>query len=71
MAVIRIPNVFKIGLYSDGSENPVLSDGYLEFEVSEEMKKFWDSLSEREKETLLNISEKTRKDLRQVLSKEM
>ena len=71
MPVIRIPNVFKIGLYTDGNENPGLSDGYLEFKVSEDMKNFWDSLSERERETLLNISQKKHKDLRAVLLEEM
>ena len=72
MAVIRVPNVFKIGLYELAKEPPpALSEGYLEYEVSEDMKKFWDSLSERERETLVNISEKEHKDLREVLSKQM
>lgn len=50
---------------------PLLIDGYLEFQVTDAMKKLWDSLSERERETILNISTKQRKDLRELLSERM
>jgi hypothetical protein len=72
MAVIRIPDVMKVG---DGTytkePRPLIVDGYFEFQVPEKMKIFWDSLSERERETVLNISMKERRDLRDVLSEEM
>lgn len=72
LAVIRIPHVMKVGAERLAKESPpALSDGYLEYEVSDEMKEFWDSLSERERETLFNISQKERKDLREILLQQM
>ena len=72
LAVIGIHRVMKLGGGRHAKEPPpALINDYLEFEVSEEMKKFWDSLSERERETLLNISQKQGKDLREILSEQM
>ena len=71
LTVIRIANVMKMGDRVYKEPQPSLIDGYLEFEVTDEMKKFWDSLSERERETILNISTKQRKDLRDLLSERM
>lgn len=49
----------------------VLSNGHFEYEVSDQMKALWDSLSERERETALNISLKQNRDLRDVLADQM
>ena len=68
LAVIRIADVMKMGERVHKDPQPSLIDGYLEFQVTDAMKKFWDSLSERERETILNISTKQRNDLRELLS---
>jgi len=70
MAIIRVPDVMKPRL-DINLKAPVLVDGNLEYEVSLEMKQFWESLSEREKETLCSISSKEKKDLRDVLAEQM
>ena len=70
MAIIRVPDVMKPGL-DINLKAPVLVDWNLEYEVSLEMKRFWESLSEREKETLCSISSKEKKDLRDVLAEQM
>jgi hypothetical protein len=49
----------------------LLSNGYFEYEVTNEMKVFWESLSVRERETVLNIAWKQNRDLRDVLLEQM
>ena len=72
MPVIKIPNIFKVYWVEHKDEAPpALVDGYVEYTVTEDMKKFWDSLSEREQETLCSISQREHKDLREVLAKQM
>ncbi len=70
MAKIRVPNVMKYGL-SSNRDSPEVNDGYLEYEVTEEVKKFWESLSERERETFCNICSKEKRDLRDILAEHM
>ena len=72
MPVIKIPNIFKVYWVEHNDEAPpALVDGYVEYTVTEDMKKFWDSLSEREQETLCSNSQREHKDLREVLAKQM
>ncbi|MDG7001662.1 MAG: hypothetical protein JRN15_21395 [Nitrososphaerota archaeon] len=70
MAKIRVPNVMKLGLGSE-RKSPEVEDGYLEYEVTEDVKKFSESLSERERETFCSTSSKEKRDLREVLAEHM
>lgn len=72
LPTIRVPNVYKIYWQEQKDDPPpALIDGYVEYTVSEKMKKLWDSLSERERETLCSLSEGEHKDLREVLASRM
>jgi hypothetical protein len=71
LAAIRVSKAMKLGKIEQDKGGVVAKDDFVEYEVSDDVKKFWDSLSERERETLCNISLKHNKDLRQVLSEQM
>ncbi len=71
MPVIRLANVGKLTPVGIGWSSPVEKDGYVEYEVSEEMRDYWESLSPRERETLWNIAIREKKDLRDILSAEL
>jgi hypothetical protein len=71
LAAIRVPKAMKLGKIDEDKGSVVARGDFVEYEVSNEVKKFWDSLSERERETLCNISLKQNKDLREVLSEQM
>jgi hypothetical protein len=49
----------------------LLCNGCYEYEVTEQMKEFWNSRSNREQENLINISLKQNRDLRDVLDERM
>jgi len=66
--VIRVPHVMKPALSHGGIS---MKDDYIEYEVSAEVEKFWESLSERERETLCNMSLKQNVDLREIISEQM
>jgi hypothetical protein len=71
LAAIRVSKAMKLGRIDEERGRVVDTDDYVEYEVSDDVKKFWDALSERERETLCNISLKHNKDLREVLSEQM
>ena len=68
LPVINVPHVIKPPLSHGGIS---LKDGYIEYEVSLDAKKYWESLSEREQETLCNIALKQNKDLRDIITEQM
>lgn len=71
MQTISVPQIGKIAPTGKGRKPPVESNGQIVYEVDDEMKNYWENLSEREKETLWNMSLKRHVDLRDVLAEEM
>ena len=70
MAVIQVPAILQVA-HGKCKAPALLSNGSYEYEVSEEMKKYWDKLSMREKENLLSLCFKQDRDFRDVLSESM